>query len=319
MFRKRHQNIGLGGTFDHFHAGHQHFIEFAAALGEHLFIGITNEKLNLHKPLTHLIEPYGTRLQAVRRFCGEKGIANHCVELTDIYGPTLEGSHIDALCVTPETEAGGKKINQMRERLRMRQLPIYVCDYLLDASGAPLHAENIRAGKVNRQGEVYDSIFDQDFILSPEQRTFFSQPQGELINLERFPTKATNHQLRLVVGDSSLETFIQKGWRYDLGVFDHRRQRQPFESTIIDQLPPDNIVTNPAGTISQELVTTLQKALNQPFKHLAVDGEEDLAAVALVLLTPLETEIFYGQPGKGIICMQVDEELKDAAYDVLKD
>ena len=74
---------------------------------------------------------------------------------------------------------------------------------------------------------------------------------------------------------------------------------------------------NPAGTISAEMVTVLTQALTQQTQHVLIQGEEDLAAVALILLLPLESEVYYGQPGQGIVRMKVTEELKDKTFKVL--
>jgi pantetheine-phosphate adenylyltransferase len=316
MFRKKYQVIGMGGTFDHFHAGHAHFLEFASQLSDKLMIGITHEKLSRDKPFANTIEPYAVRYHSVKQYCHRHNIRCELTELTDVFGPTLEHTSIQALCVTEETVPGANKINITRQKLGQWQFPVYICDYLKDETGQPLHAENIRAGTVNREGQVYDLIFKTDLTLSEPQRSYFGQPQGEVIDLTRFPAKS--HHLRCVVGDNSLETFIEKGWQYNLGVFDHRRLRQPFTSKTIQAIKPEQVIPNSAGVITTKLVEALQNSLAKTKTHLEVEGEEDLAAVALILLLPLGSQVFYGQPNKGIICMQIDEELKEAAFNVLR-
>jgi pantetheine-phosphate adenylyltransferase len=316
MFRKKYQVVGMGGTFDHFHAGHAHFLEFASQLSEKLIIGITHERLSRSKPFAQTLEPYATRFHSVKQYCRRHNIRCELVELEDIFGPTLEHSPVQALCVTEETVFGSNKINETRHKLGLWEMPVYICDYLNDETGQPLHAENIRAGKVNRQGQVYDLVFQKNLTLSDHQRTYFGQPQGEIIDLNHFPAKS--EFIRCVVGDNSLETFIDKGWQYNLGVFDHRRLRQPFRSETIHALNPDITISNPAGVITTELVEALKKSFNDSRAHIQVEGEEDLAAVALILLLPLESEVYYGQPNVGIICMKITEELKDAAYNVLR-
>jgi len=54
---KKIQALGMGGTFDHFHAGHEKFIKFAYEQAEQLFIGVTTEKMSRGKKYAHLIEP----------------------------------------------------------------------------------------------------------------------------------------------------------------------------------------------------------------------------------------------------------------------
>jgi hypothetical protein len=42
-----------------------------------------------------------------------------------------------------------------------------------------------------------------------------------------------------------------------------------------------------------------------------IEGEEDLVAAALVFALPLESVMYYGQPGEGMVKVRVSEELKE--------
>jgi len=77
-------------------------------------------------------------------------------------------------------------------------------------------------------------------------------------------------------------------------------------------------VKNPAGEISTQLTAALKIALEQKFLHVEVIGEEDLAAVALVLLAPLESRIYYGQPEKGLVKIVITEDLKEKIKQILQ-
>jgi uncharacterized protein (UPF0218 family) len=57
----------------------------------------------------------------------------------------------------------------------------------------------------------------------------------------------------------------------------------------------------------------------QTKKHLFIQGEEDLAAVALSLVLPLGSCIYYGQPQKGMVELVVTEKIKQSFFDLLKD
>ena len=318
MVKRPYYVVGLGGTFDHFHAGHAHFLKFASQLGAELRIGVTAPHLISQKNYPQTLEDWWTRATAVKHFCGQHHYEYKVMRLDDPFGPTLEKSPIQALVVTEETADGGEKINELRVKLGMRPLPIHICPMLADESGQILHADRIRAGQVNRRGQVYATIFDQDLVLDDTQRAFVSKPQGEIIAIDQLDEVPGKNGLPVcVVGDSSLETFIERKWKYTLGVFDHKKQRQVVQSYIIDALKPNATVTNEAGMISKELVNRLQQMLTTRQKHLLVEGEEDLATVALFLLLPLGAHIFYGQPKKGIVCVEVTEKLKNAIYSLL--
>jgi len=121
-----------------------------------------------------------------------------------------------------------------------------------------------------------------------------------------------------VVGDSTLEQFVLHNWKYNLGIFDGKRERVVVNSEILNKLKIDQRVSSAPGEISEELSTILKKWVEiDDFKHIFVEGEEDLAAVALILLLPLGSHIYYGQPNQGIIEMIVTESLKHNVSEVL--
>lgn len=313
MSSTRYHVLGLGGTFDHFHKGHEQFILFAARLARHLQIGITTLELTHHKPLSELCESYETRVKAVTEFCQKHELSFEIIPLYDVYGPTLEDSSIEALCVTEETLPGAKRINRARAGRRLSMLPIHVCAYYPNELGRPLHSLDIRLGSVNRNGRVYELLFKKTLTLKKSSRQFFAKPQGVLRNAH--PYNLTGNIF--VVGDVTLEYFIQHRLPYQLGIYDKKRNRVAVHSSAIDTLRPDITTKNKPGTLSPQLVKALKLALQEHAKHLFVKGEEDLAVVALVLLLPLQAKIYYGQPNSGVVELTVTEETKDAMYQVL--
>lgn len=320
----RYHFLAVGGTFDHFHLGHQHFLSTAAALTDQLLIGITQDNLTRSKIWPQTIESYQDRHHQVVKFCENQNWSVEIMPLTDIYGPTLTDTSIEALAITPETTAGATQINTRRQEQGLPPLAIHQVDYYLDQAGQPLHAEAIRAGWASRLGVNYPQLLRPGFQLTDQQRQALSHPPAGAQLL----TTAPEHSLPVVVvGDNSLETYISQGWRYDVGVFDRRRQRHQWQSSIIDHLQPTAQVANPAGQITPELVASLLKLLQpwqqgswqlgQPPRHLFIDGEEDLAAVALALLLPLGSHLTYGQPNQGMMRVPITEQLKETFGQIL--
>lgn len=307
----------LGGTFDHFHKGHEHFLTFSAQQAQKLLIGVTNQSLVREKELSSIIEPYEVRTEAVRTFCKQAGIDFEIVELTDPYGPTLGQRTVDCLIVTELTQEGGKALNRKREEHQLSALEVFVCPMLKDNVGQVLNSTQIRKGKVNRSGEVYSTAFEKDIILTDDQRNFFKDPLGNIVQ-----EVSTSQTLTAVVGDVSLSTFRQHNWKYDIGVFDHRSQRMDVIREELTDITPEQSVKNPAGTIKPEaaekikiILQTLEKVGAR--QHLFVDGEEDLLSVVLLLLLPLESHLYYGQPGEGMAEVRVTEQLKDRVFQTL--
>jgi pantetheine-phosphate adenylyltransferase len=315
---KKFKTIAMGGTFDHFHDGHKQFIKFASNLSERLVIGVTYSQLTLGKPYAYLIEPAEKRAKMVKQFCHYNNIVADVVELIDIYGPTLEDDRIQALIVTEETLGGAKKINDTRLKMRLKDLHVHVAPLLKNQAGEVLHSEQIRAGQVNRHGVVYSLLFNKDVIVNDKQRQFFSKPIGRLVEQPNYRTQSPV----AVVGDYCLDTFIRNDWNWwNIGVFDKKQQRESFSSELISRLSINEEVENPAGKITQDLTKKLSAIVDakQDKSVVFVNGEEDLAAVALVLLLPLDSVIYYGQPNQGMVEMVVTEQLKDKVYAVLSE
>jgi len=355
--KRTHWWVGLGGTFDHFHAGHEHFLEFAARQGENLIIGVTSDYLIKGKPFASTIEPFRVRAKNVKNWCTKHGINHEIFMLDDVYGPTLEDKRIKALAVTQETTRGADKINEAREVSSMRPLPVYICTLLQDELGFPLHAQQIRAGLVNRKGIVYLNQLAKGITLSDEQRKKISEPLGELYSevdgdpristkqkdgdhdnhqtFEKFDTKSGK---TVLVGDQTMQIFLEKGWKFDVAVFDSKIEREAINAEqtqkISDFIQKTNPLvlktTNPAGQISCELVETIwnfagkagtsgtvSQTTNQKKTLIRVDGEEDLATAVFILSLPLYSYVFYGQPGVGLVKVLVTETLKEKILKIL--
>jgi pantetheine-phosphate adenylyltransferase len=317
MNRRSYKVVGLGGTFDRFHAGHQALLELASNLGLKLEIGITSDAFASQKDAG--VEPFSVRKLYVDQWCRKHKVWANIFPLTDPYGPLLDKTPIQAIIVSPETAPIAQQANNLREKLKLRPLPLHQVAWALDQGGQPIHSTRIRNGEISRQGVVYAQLFTQDFILTPDQRKFFHAPLEKPVSTEDL-TKLLVGARPVVyyVGDSVLETALTEKWPISIGVFDQRRQRQDVVSSVIDGLAPTVAVANPAGVITLALVNALQIAIKKrALSLIKVEGEEDLAAVALILLAPLGTKVVYGQPDKGIVVLTISEKLKTQVYDTL--
>lgn len=312
MAYKIYRSIGMGGTFDHLHIGHEAFIKFAHQLADFLLIGVTDEKMVRDKSHPESIQSFEVRKNAVIHFCREHGIKAKVTRLTDPYGPTLDNESVEAIAVTEDTAIGGKNINILRQKLNLRPLVIHVCSLVKDKQGDVISSSRIRAGLINRSGDSYDQIFEHDLVITDSQKNFFAGPQGELVDS---PNQVS--VFNAVVGDRSLKFFIDQDWPINLGVYDLKEKRAE-NNDLIQLIKPNFQITNPHGVISCKLADTLKQALHESKPFILVDGEDDLAAVALMLLLPLESNIYYGQPNQGMVEMTVTEHKKNQFFELLK-
>jgi uncharacterized protein (UPF0218 family) len=93
------------------------------------------------------------------------------------------------------------------------------------------------------------------------------------------------------------------------------------EKTAPVRLLADAIVRvkNPAGTITDEAVSAVERALSGGERvGLIVEGEEDLLALPAVLYAPLNSLVVYGQPYEGVVVVRVTQEKKDEVAQTLK-
>jgi len=312
---KRQRTMALGGTFDHFHVGHEEFINYAFKYGYRLLIGITDNKLSYSKNYPKSIQPYKVRLKAVLNYCQKNNILHEIVMLTDPYGPTIdrENKKIDSVCVTPETLSGAEKINEIREAYGMRELAVFVAPMINTDQNKPLHAVDIRSGKVNRRGITYSAQFSSDIKIDNHQRAFFTKPLGPVVST---PTHKKDVTVA-VIGDYALSKFIEKNWNYTIGVYDKKTKREDFETEELKNITPDIEIDNPAGMISLESIKVLGQLDFKEQKNILVNGEEDLITVSLILTMPLDSIIYYGQPDEGMVLLKVTEDLKEKILKLL--
>ncbi len=77
-------------------------------------------------------------------------------------------------------------------------------------------------------------------------------------------------------------------------------------------------VENPPGTITEELLREVGKALlsDNPIRIL-VKGEEDLAALPAIAMAPVSSVVIYGLPDEGAVSVRVTENKKKEIQSLL--
>ena len=147
----------LGGTFDRFHPGHQKLIDLAFLESEKVTIGIATKELYKNKYLANLIESYKTRLMSVKSYVESKYDPTRVefIEISDIYGNTMDKNSVDAIFVTEDTYANAELINSKRLELGLKTLEIVKVDFALSYSLVPITSERIRKGEIDKSGNSY--------------------------------------------------------------------------------------------------------------------------------------------------------------------
>ena len=115
----------------------------------------------------------------------------------------------------------------------------------------------------------------------------------------------------VAVGDITTLFLLKNGIWPDICFIDYVCKRKKItisQKRQLVQFKARSIrIKNPAGRISGQLVNAC-KAIFQSGKNefvkVIVNGEEDLAVIAVCLFAKIGTKILYGQPGKGVVMIK---------------
>jgi uncharacterized protein (UPF0218 family) len=126
----------------------------------------------------------------------------------------------------------------------------------------------------------------------------------------------------VAVGDVVTYHLLQAGRTPDVALIDDRTERSQVDEEIssgISGFDERIEVANPAATITVALLDSLASGVQDADRStlLFVDGEEDLAALPAILLAPEGASIVYGQPGEGMVLVQVDQPTTERARELL--
>jgi len=142
----------VGGTFDHFHKGHEAILETACDLSGSIIVGITGDEF-AEKFRTGQIEPFQIRKQKVEKFLDSLGTRYSIVEINDFYGPSTTEKGLDAIVVSEETSLRAKEINAVRVKKGLKKMSIVEVPYVLAEDGKPISSERIRRGEIDEEGK----------------------------------------------------------------------------------------------------------------------------------------------------------------------
>ena len=77
------------------------------------------------------------------------------------------------------------------------------------------------------------------------------------------------------------------------------------------------VVSNPAGTITNEALMAVKLGIENPPSKIMVNGEEDLLALPCIVYAPDNTAIYYGQRNEGIVKITVNSETKQTVKEII--
>ena len=152
--------------------------------------------------------------------------------------------------------------------------------------------------------------------LPEEHRRLFKEPFGTLHqNIKEILPLLSDGQV-YAVGDVVTHNLQKNGIVPAIAIVDGYTMRSPCKR--MPDLTGNCIrVKNPAGTITDDLIRALDRAMAQTPVTIVVDGEEDLAVIPMVIAAPIGSVVLYGQPHEGVVLRRVTEDAQETAREYL--
>ncbi|UCC33109.1 MAG: DUF359 domain-containing protein [Candidatus Bathyarchaeota archaeon] len=126
-----------------------------------------------------------------------------------------------------------------------------------------------------------------------------------------------NPSILISVGDVVSDNMIRHNIQPEISIVDNkimRRKIEPIQVSVSQTLQ----LRNPAGTLTEEAWTIMQKALEEKtHTRVLVNGEEDLLTLIAVLCAPENSMVIYGQPQKGIVAVRVTEQKREQVRQIV--
>lgn len=322
---KKYKLVVAGGTFDNLHKGHEKFLDFLLSLSDEVLLGITSDEfVKSKRPM--ILQSYAARKKAVLDNLLVKNATKRVTiaEIDTIHPPIAwQKMPIEAIVVTEDTKSGADAINTKRAEIKLPQLPIEIMSLEHAEDGTPISSRRIRRGEIRKDGKLFLSSSDlkKNYLLPEGLRDNLKSPFGELIIDNKFAYSYLVMENVVTVGDIATKTFLERNLTPRIAIIDFIVERKHTFATHKDIGYSGNELVlkaeNPSGQITASLMQAIVEAFSlHPTKHvvITVAGEEDLAVIPCILKAPLGTLIFYGQPGIGLVKVDVTYEQKEAMY-----
>jgi len=161
-------------------------------------------------------------------------------------------------------------------------------------------------------------------VLPNNLRDFLKEPMGQLVNEKKLLNLLKNEKFIISIGDLVTYTILKNHIEPIFCVVDFKTRRGECSQEIVELIKSFGkksiVVKNPPGTISDDLWRVIEIAFENievASFRIEIDGEDDLASLAVIFLAPKDVTIIYGLPDKGVLVVKPTYENKKKVKEIL--
>jgi len=164
-------------------------------------------------------------------------------------------------------------------------------------------------------------VVDVLLTLPRELRSELKEPMGDIYT-DTAALLADAGEPLVAVGDMVTYHLLEAGRVPDLALVDEQTKRSAVDESVaaaITGFDRTVEVENPAGSITRALLEAMREGLDSDATTLVdVAGEEDLAALPVVLMVSEAASVVYGQPDEGMVLVTPESGVRERVRSILE-
>lgn len=155
-------------------------------------------------------------------------------------------------------------------------------------------------------------------------RRRLASPFAQVVSIGRAVKTLEEHcGLLISVGDRSTHNLVMRDMHPNICIYDGMcRRKQVCKKTLarIEEYCANDVISvrNPPSSITLELEMAVKKCIKKRSGAIKILGEDDLAALVAFAQSPIGSIVAYGQPGKGIVLVNITKKIRDEAKLLIK-
>ena len=160
------------------------------------------------------------------------------------------------------------------------------------------------------------------YILKPEMAEELRETKHKIY--QESPNSLTDSKYIATIGDICTIRVFEEIREPNLCIVDMKTKRNialhSRQKKQISKIGEKTVhVQNKAGTISDELWKSIKDNISTNLNtKIVVDGEEDLATLAVISMVQLGAKVIYGMPNRGMVVVDVNQQEKKRANSLLR-